>query len=210
MNLDDFIKIVHPYTMTNIERIESLYNSLEYIRINNILGDIVECGVWKGGNILGCLEYFNYHKMNNNVWLYDTFSGMTQTTAEDLDHNGNKGEIWVGKCDCSLDEVKKIIDVKKYKNNEINFIVGDVLDTLSNEDNKPKKISILRLDTDWYLSTKMELETLYSRLTDGGVLIVDDYGHWDGSRKAVDEYFDNNKIEKTFLQIDYTAIKYIK
>ena len=66
---------------------------------------------------------------------------------------------------------------------------GDVLSTLAVPDNLPLKIAVLRLDTDWYESTRMELETLYPRLSVDGVIMIDDYGHWTGARRAVDEYF---------------------
>ena len=88
MNIDKFIKIVKPFTMTSEERIISLFESLEYIRLNNIEGDFVECGVWKGGNILGMMEYLSYHNMiDRKVWIYDTFEGMTNPEDDDVDFN---------------------------------------------------------------------------------------------------------------------------
>lgn len=210
MNLTNFISLVEPYTMTSVERITELYNSLEYIRINNIKGDIVECGVWKGGNILGCLEYMRFHRMDNSVWLYDTFEGMTETTEHDVDFNNNSGEIWIGRCDSTISEVKKIVNENNYPENKINFIVGDVSKTLLEKENIPECISLLRLDTDWYKSTKDELDFLYPKLITGGVLIVDDYGHWKGSKKAVDEYFKSKGLSPKINFIDYTGIKIIK
>ena len=105
-------------------------------------------------------------------------------------------------------EVKTIIDETKYTNNKIHFVVGDIVETLKNESNVPKKISLLRLDKDWYESTKIELITLFPNLVNDGVLIVDDYGHWKGSKKAVDEYFDGKNI--IIESIDYTGIKITK
>jgi O-methyltransferase len=209
MNINLFKNLVEPYTMTSIQRIESLYHSLEYIRLNKIEGDFVECGVWKGGNIFGVLEYLIYYGLDNRkIWMYDTFQGMTQISDFDVDFNGVSGKIWENKCDCSLQEVKKLMDKSSYNKSLINYVEGDVCNTLSIKKNIPEKISLLRLDTDWYDSTKKELQILYPRLVSGGVLIVDDYGHWQGSKKAVDEYFENNKI--VIEKIDYTAIKIIK
>jgi hypothetical protein len=76
------------------------------------------------------------------------------------------------------------------------------------EKNLPEQISILRLDTDWYTSTKIELEVLYKKLVKGGILIIDDYGHWQGARKAVDEYFKNKNIWLHY--VDYTCRYIIK
>jgi O-methyltransferase len=208
MNQEEFCSIVEPYTMTSKERIHALFNSLEYIRINNIEGDIIECGVWMGGNILGCIEYCKFYNMDKNFWLYDTFTGMTEPTQFDVDIYYTDAKSWVGKSNYELNEVKKIILATNYPENKINFVVGDVLETLQNQNNIPKSISILRLDTDWYESTKKELEILYPILNSGGVLIVDDYGHWYGAQKAFDEYFNGSEVKKE--QIDYTGIKIIK
>jgi len=213
MNLTQFISIVRPYTMTSVERITELYHSLEYIRLNNIDGDIVECGVWKGGNILGALEYLTYYNiLNKNIWLYDTFEGMPEPEDVDVDSNNKKGDIKLDEIRCysPLEEVQNNINLSNYPKDKINFIKGDICETLNLEKNIPNKISLLRLDTDWYKSTKKELEILYPLLEKNGVLIVDDYGHWQGAKKAVDEYFYNKKIQVNIHKIDYTGIKIIK
>jgi O-methyltransferase len=213
MNLEDFIRIVQPYSMTSVERIKELYNSLEYIRINNIDGDIVECGVWKGGNILGIIEYLEFHKIKNrNVWIYDTFEGMTPPDEFDVDHSNLSASIQMSNpmvlAKSSIDEVKENLSKSNFDRNKLKFIIGDVSETLTISENIPNRISILRLDTDWYKSTRDELVFLYPMLLIGGVLIVDDYGHWRGSKKAVDEYFENKNI--LIEKIDYTGIKIIK
>lgn len=208
MDFNEFLRISKPYTMTGVDRIKSLFDSLEYIRQTNLDGDIVECGVWKGGNILGCVEYCKFHNIEKTFWLYDTFTGMSKATEHDIDLNGYKGEVWEGKCDAMLDEVMNLIHNTNYPINKVKFIVGDICQTLNFEDNVPQKISLLRLDTDWYESTKKELEILYPKLSNNGVLIIDDYGHWKGCKKAVDEYFKNTStiIEK----IDYTGVRIFK
>ena len=213
MNKEKFIEIVKPYTMTSIERIEALFESLEYIRLNNINGDFVECGVWKGGNILGIMEYLYYHKLENRkIWLYDTFQGMTLPEEVDIDLNNEKAIDILEKITCysSLEEVKLNLSSSNFSFNNLNFIIGDIYETLDNELNIPDEISLLRLDTDWYKSTKKEMEILYPKLVENGVLIVDDYGHWKGSRKAVDEYFSQHNLSLKIDKIDYTGIKIIK
>jgi hypothetical protein len=111
-------------------------------------------------------------------------------------------------CYASLDSVKSLLQTSKFSQDQVNYVIGDILKTLTDSNNIPDKISLLRLDTDWYQSTKIELDVLYPNLSVNGVLIVDDYGHWQGSKKAVDEYFSNSDIE--INKIDYTGIKIIK
>jgi O-methyltransferase len=213
MTQDHFLEIVRPYTMTSIERINELFNSLEYIRLNNIEGDIVECGVWKGGNILGILEYLYFHNiLDKTVWLYDTFQGMTVPEEVDVDLDGRKASEILPQVLCyfPLDEVKQNLSTSKFPNERIKYIIGDVCETLNSKNNVPNKISLLRLDTDWYQSTKKEMEVLYPHLIKKGVLIVDDYGHWKGSKTAVDEYFESHNFSPNIEEIDYTGIKIIK
>lgn len=228
MNVSDFISIVSPYTMTSNIRMETLYNSLEKIRNENIPGDLVEVGVWKGGNILGIIEYLSYFSMTDrNVWLYDTFSGMTKPSENDFTNELNTEQImskddtltfWEKNnkknvndwCYCSLDEVKKVLSISSFPKNNIKYIVGDVCLTLKDKNNIPEKISLLRLDTDWYDSTKIELESMYPNLSNNGVLIVDDYGYWNGSKKAVDEYFFNKNININKLKNDVGIVIFKK
>lgn len=171
---------------------------------NNIPGDIVECGVWKAGNIIAARKL----SPKRVCWLYDTFTGMTKPGPDDVNRRGISAltlfaqatEAW--EC-ASLAEVQDILarhDV--LDDNLTRFVVGDVCQTLIDKANLPDRIALLRLDTDWYASTLVELAVLYPRLEHGGILIVDDYGHWQGARKAVDEYFGAD-YPKTM--IDYTA-----
>jgi hypothetical protein len=213
MDKEKFISIVSPFSMTSLERISSLYDSLEYIKNNKIEGDFVECGVWRGGNILGIMEYLKYNEiLNRNIWLYDTFEGMTESEDVDVDHQGINAKELLHlenvKAYASIQDVKNNLSISSFPVDNIKYIVGDVVNTLNILHNIPNKISLLRLDTDWYKSTKKELEILYPKLSNKGVLIVDDYGHWKGSKKAVDEYFKN--IDITIKNIDYTGIKIIK
>ncbi len=214
------IDIVSNYSMTPKIRIYNLLQALKYVKQNSIEGDFVECGVWKGGNII-MFKKFNEGEFFNdkrNIFAYDTFSGMSEPGKEDfnlinkisakslLDEDKDKKSNTWGVC--SLDEVKSNI-LKNVANTEnIKFIKGKVEETLAKEENLPKKISILRLDTDWYESTKKELEILYNRVSRGGIVIIDDYGHWSGSRQAVDEYFKGKFVWMHY--VDYACRLIIK
>lgn len=204
------------------QRFLSLFQSVSYIYNNNIKGDFVECGVFRGGSAmmmaLSTLRFSTHDQELKKIWLYDTFEGMAnpskfdtniinQNASEELDKinkQENKKDIWAYS---TLDYVKKNMHRIGYENKNINYIKGLVEQTLI--DTKPEKISLLRLDTDFYESTKAELEHLYPKLEAGGILLIDDYGHWKGCKKAVDDYFKDKK-DIFFQQIDYSGIIGIK
>ena len=184
------------YSMTNFERMWSLIQSFHHVRQESLVGDFVECGVWKGGNIILLKKLIEKFNMKKNIYGFDTFEGMVEPSFYDVNYNNKSAKRMfdehkkkeIGFAMCSIDDVKRNIK-KNTKTDNIFLIKGKVEDTLKNKRKLPKKISILRLDTDFYESTKIELEILFPRLVKGGVLIVDDYGFWKGAKKAVDEYF---------------------
>jgi O-methyltransferase len=206
---NDVINKTSNYTMTSPERIVSVIRAVDYIIENKIEGAIVECGVWKGGCIMAALLALQKTKTLRDVYLYDTFEGMTEPQDVDLSFSGSpakdiyqdKAGVW---CYSSLDEVRANINTLNYPKDNIQYIQGKVEDTIPNDDT-PKDIALLRLDTDWYESTKHEMEQLFPRLVKGGVIIIDDYGHWKGCKKAVDEYLEKNNITLFLSRVDYTC-----
>ena len=207
------------YTMTTIERMYSLYQSMNYIFKNNIQGDLVECGVWKGGSsMLMAFMLQKYGMADRKLYLYDTFEGMSEPSEFDKTFTGksaddllekekkeNSSSVW---CYSSIKEVKRNLFSTGFLSENIIFVKGKVEDTLN--ENLPGKLSLLRLDTDWYESTKTELELLYPLLNENGILIIDDFGHWDGAKKAVVEYFEKNENNPFLFRIDFTGRLMIK
>ena len=196
-------------TMTSPERIAGLHTALINIHKNNIPGDFVECGIYKAGNIVIAKKFFDSVNLAKTVYGYDTFEGMTPPTEKD---SKKAKRVWNGKakCEAGYDTVLEILSGHNINETDVRLIKGDVGKTLRVEDNLPKQISILRLDTDFYDSTKVELEVLYPRLESGGYLIVDDYGHWAGCKAAVNEYFGEEFVKEHFEILDYTGIMYRK
>jgi hypothetical protein len=195
------------------ERLFATIMACRYAVERTVEGDFVECGVWRGGNSILAAGVFKNMTSEKSAWLFDTFAGMTEPTSFDVNY---LGEIADGKyrntlrddhsdwCYAPIEEVRANFAKAGLLGERVKFVKGDVAQTLARVDSLPGRISVLRLDTDWYESTKAELETLYPRLSRGGVLIIDDYGHWGGARKAVDEYFSG--VSRPFLQyIDPTA-----
>ncbi len=206
------ILTARPFTMTSVQRMASVMDAVTYVTENAIPGDIAECGVWRGGSMMTiALTLLALGDRSRSLFLYDTFEGMSLPTATDVDLNGspaadqferdaNGKGIW---CYADLDDVRKNILSTGYPEEKIHLIKGKVEDTIPRR--LPSGLSVLRLDTDWYESTKHELEHLYPLLQANGVLIIDDYGHWQGARKAVDEFF-QARGEKVYLhRIDYTG-----
>lgn len=202
-------------SMTSDERLFSTILLCKYIITEKIPGDFVECGVWRGGNSILAASIFQEYGVKKKVYLFDTFEGMTRPTEFDRQaSDGLPAEIEFSKsqhhnynewCYASLNEVQENFRKAGLLNDNIIFVKGDVLQTLAEASLLPSKISVLRLDTDWYESTKVELEILYPRVSVGGGIIIDDYGHWSGAKKATDEYFDKFGSRPLLHYIDYTG-----
>ncbi len=187
------------YTMTSMLRCYALYQGVKYVIQNDIPGDFVECGVWRGGSaMLIAMTAKSLGATDRKIYLYDTFSGMSEPTAVDVaveDKEVRASERWSKEersdrndwCYANVADVRNNLKQTGYPEDKFVLIEGKVEDTLPSQ--SPEAIALLRLDTDWYESTKHELRHLYQRLSEHGVLIIDDYGSWAGAKKAVDEYF---------------------
>jgi O-methyltransferase len=208
------IQAVKPYTMTSPERIFGLIRAVSYVVRNDIPGDIVECGVWRGGSIMAAaLTLLKLNQSHKDIHLFDTFAGAVRPGHLDVSFDGapaieeferkkitDDSSLWSY---APLDKVKAAVFSTGYNQDRVHFIKGRVEDTIP--DQAPPVISLLRLDTDWYESTRHELIHLFPRLSRGGVLIIDDYGHYQGARQACDEYFSENNSCVLLNRIDYTG-----
>lgn len=202
----EIFQAVRPLTMTSPERIYVLIQAVRYLTRAAIPGALVECGVWKGGSMAAVARTLLQMKdVSRDLYLFDTFRGMTKPGAVDVDYSGQQAsKVWAEAngdwCDAPLEQVKAALYATGYPHDKIHFIEGRVEDTIPAY--APESIALLRLDTDWYESTHHELIHLFPRLTRAGVLIIDDYGHWQGSRKACDEYFEQNRVPILLNRID--------
>lgn len=197
---------VEPFTITNVERIVCLIRATKYIVENRIEGDFVECGVWRGGSMMTVAQTLKrLGETTRKLYLYDTFAGMSQPTGVDIRFDGTSAQELIDKvykdagawCYADKSDVTKNLLSTGYPESNILLIEGKVEETIPQT--LPAQICLLRLDTDWYESTRHELTHLYPKLVKHGVLIIDDYGHWMGSKQATDEYFRQGGI-KPFLQ----------
>jgi O-methyltransferase len=203
------IEQVAPYTMVSAERTGGLIQAIEHVIARGIPGAVVECGVWRGGSSMAAALTMQRLGECRDVYLFDTFEGMPRPTDADVDYAG-RAELptWdpVNRnTRVDIDSVRAAMRSTGYPDEHTSLVKGSVEDTVPEA--APQEIAVLRLDTDWYESTRHELHHLYPRLSQGGVLIIDDYGHYAGARKAVDEYLG----EATFLhRLDYTGRLVVK
>jgi O-methyltransferase len=214
----DIFREVQPYTLTSPERIVAVIEATRYITRRRIPGAIVECGVWRGGSMMAAARTLqSLRETDRELYLFDTFEGMAPPTDRDVDLDGQRAAsmlattekrqdgVWV--C-VSLEDVQQAVGTVGYPASRIHYVRGKVEDTIPAS--APDQIALLRLDTDWYESTRHELEHLYPRLASGGVIIIDDYGHWKGARQATDEFIAATPDFGLLTRIDYTGRLAIK
>jgi hypothetical protein len=210
---------VKALTMTSPERIVALARAVEYVVANRLPGAFVECGVWRGGSMVAAaLTLRALGDTTRDLYLYDTFEGMTPPSTRDVAYSGQPAAEVLSSlprtagrnewCIAGIDDVMQNMRATGYPMERVHLVQGPVERTIP--DRAPPSIALLRLDTDWYESTKHELEHLYPRLVSRGPLIIDDYGHWSGARGAVDEYLSALPQRPLLSRIDYTGRSCVK
>lgn len=212
----ELFEICRAATMTSIERMYALYKAVEHIVVTGVEGDLAECGVWRGGSaMMMALALRRFGCTDRTIWLYDTFAGMTPPGSQDVQAmSGRSAAAILDESPRTDDDpfwgiasrasVETNLGRTGYAAEKFRLVEGDVLQTLP--EHAPARLALLRLDTDWYASTRHELENLYPLVTRGGVLIVDDYGYWRGARRAVDEYFSRPGAAPPLLhRVDFTG-----
>lgn len=200
-----------PFTMTSFECQYGLWRAARYVVRGGVKGDFVECGVYRGGSVMtAAMTFEQCGDRTRSQYLYDTFEGMTDPEARDVDFAGRTPHehlrTWsVGRisdmANSPIEEVRRNVLSTGVASERCVFVTGKVEDTIPGTV-PPGPISILRLDTDWHASTLHEMIHLFPLLAPGGVLIVDDYGMWRGARDAVDEYFAREGIAMLLNRLD--------
>ena len=190
----------HKLTLVSRQRLIATINACKHAVLAETDGDFAECGVWRGGNAIAAKLTFDNYGSSKRIYLFDTFAGMTAPTEYDTSRfEGRSADEQFEQarreghnewCFASLDDVRANFSKAGIDPGDIHFVRGDVVKTLADRINLPDAISVLRLDTDFYDSTKAEMELLYPLLSTRGSLLIDDFGYWDGSRKAIVEYLE--------------------
>ncbi len=215
------IRLVRGNTMSSFERLATLWQQVSYLDRHKIAGALVECGVWKGGSAgmmaLAHLQEAQGHP-TRPLHLFDSFEGLPEPGALDgqraEDYSGNRmnGKMEsIGKCVGPIEDVKRLLFAElHYPEKLVHFHQGWFQDTMNENLVEPARISLLRLDGDWYESTMVCLKVLYPRVVSGGIIVMDDYGHWEGCKRATDEFLATLHQPIYLHHIDYTGRYWIK
>lgn len=207
------VRLVGPYTMTSVARVVALVQAVRHVSRRGIPGAVVECGVWRGGSLMAAAATLLAEGDGGRaIYGYDTFDGMVAPGTADVAYDGTAAAeqlartragtgVW---CRAGVEEVRANLARTAYDAAHVRLVAGPVERTLP-EAAPPGPIALLRLDSDWYASTRHALEHLYPRLVSGGILVLDDYGHWLGARRATDEYLDTLPVPPFLVRVDYTG-----
>lgn len=205
------------YTLTPARAMYAIYEAACQVTRDEIPGAFVECGVWKGGSsMIAALTFARLNAMHRRMYLYDTFAGMPEIGSRDEDLGTGPFQIAMGIATflrgghagvfyASVEEVQKNMELTGYPRNLILLVQGLVENTIPGT--VPDQISILHLDSDLYQSTYHELTHLFPRLSKGGVLIIDDYENWKGSREATDQYFTERGVSMCLKEVGDTGAR---
>lgn len=166
---------VQPYTLCTLDRLENLAALSQYLNVNHIPGDFVECGTYKGGSAAILSKYLGETR---HLWLYDSFEGMPNTSDKD----GEAAKDWIGQCVGAIADVKSVMNAVGTSETSYTIKPGWFETTFGQD--RPQQIALLHCDADWYDSVTLVLETFYPQIAPGGCVILDDFGYWEGCREA--------------------------
>lgn len=200
--LPEELALLTSYSMAGLQVLEKLYVLGRDVVARNISGDWVECGVCNGGSAAAIACAFR--DTDRKGWLYDSFMGMPSTREVD----GRAADQYIGACVGSEDKVREALRIVHYSEN--NYIIrrGHFKDTF--RDPTPQTISFLHVDADWYDSVILSLKTFYDLVAEGGVIVLDDFGHWEGCREAFYDFVKQRGLKPLLERFGHTQAFWVK
>jgi O-methyltransferase len=193
-NVQDLIKMVQPYTMVDALRLSMLHQLAQEIPDE---GDVVECGVCNGGSA-AVLASVIRNQPKKSLWLYDTFHGLPPPTASD----GPDAQKYSGQLIGCLDRVNEVLTLVGFPEERLVIREGLFKDSFKRA--LPQKVALLHLDADWYDGIFEALETFYPLMPVGGIVILDDFGHWEGTREAFYDFCKRYDIRPLLERVGHT------
>ncbi len=198
-------RCVRPYTMSGPSRLHALYGAVRGVLERDVPGAVVECGTARGGSAALMGLALARARARRPLWVFDTFDGIPPPTDGDPDFHIARS--YTGHFRGELAEVRALFD-RLGIGEDVRLVKGLFQDTLPAADVGP--IAVLHVDGDWYESVKVCLEQLYERVSPGGIVQIDDYGHWDGARRATDEFLAALGLDVELRYLDYTGRQFTR
>lgn len=192
---------IRPYTLSSYERIKTLIELSHYLNLNAVEGDFVECGTYKGGTAAVLSKHMS---VSRHLWLYDSFEGMPTTSEKD----GEVAKEWVGKCVGTVEDVKEVMSLVSTSEEHYTIKKGWFDQTFCEK--LPEKVALLHCDADWYDSVALVLETFYKLIPEGGCIVLDDFGYWEGCREAFYDFCLKNNEKPLLERVGNTQAYWIK
>ncbi len=196
------IVLLDCYSMSGIRVLEKLYSLGRDVVTRNIPGDFVECGVCNGGSAaaIAC----SLRSTGRRVWLYDSFQGVPQPSEIDGAYAANFSGAWVGR----LENVKRAMQIARVPEDDCIIRAGWFKDTFRLP--VPQSVAILHIDADWYDSVLLTLNTFYDRVAEGGIIVLDDFGHWEGCREAFYDFISQRHLKPLLERFGHTQVFWVK
>jgi O-methyltransferase len=198
---DQLFALVQPHTLCSRPRLENLARLCNQLNTQNVPGDFVECGTYKGGSsaiLSGFLQ------PERHLWLYDSFQGLPSTSAKD----GEDAVEWIGKCAAEVADVQKVLGDVSAPMERCHIQPGWFQDTF--QQTLPKQVALLHCDADWYDSVLLVLNTFYDCIPQGGCIILDDFGFWEGCREAFYDFCQQRDERPLLERLGSTQAYWIK
>jgi hypothetical protein len=223
----DIEKHIKSNSMLNDLRLLNIQGCINYLSKNNIHGDLVECGVWKGGGVAMMAHQLKQINDLRTLHLFDAFDDICEPDASIDGERAIQDAGGKQNATGALVSISGVYDKMGGKGNETAVIElitqgieypskyvktykGWFQDTLPLIGNQINEIALLRLDGDWYASTKVCLDYLFEKVVKGGIIIIDDYGCYDGCKKAVDEFIKNHHLNVYLISVDDECVYWVK
>jgi O-methyltransferase len=200
-NLEILTK-VQAYTYCSVGKLKNLINICEYLNATGVSGDFVECGTYKGGSAAVISKFLTSDK---HLWLYDSFAGMPETSIKD----GIEAKKWVGGCLATEEDVKEVMRLVSTDKKSFTIRKGWFEETFITYP-LPDKVALLHCDADWYNSVHLVLETFYHRVSEGGCIILDDFGFWEGCREAFYDFCYKHQLKPLIERVESDQAFWIK
>ncbi|GAC1404449.1 MAG: hypothetical protein NVSMB56_19020 [Pyrinomonadaceae bacterium] len=194
---------IRSYSMSDIRLLEELNTLAHDVIAQKVVGDFVECGVCNGGSAaaVACA----LRDTDRRLWLYDSFQGL----PEPIECDGGLAREFVGKCLGAEENVREALRLSEFPEERYTIRKGWFHETFPLRP-LPDAVAILHIDADWYDSVMLTLNTFYDLVPDGGVIILDDFGHWEGCREAFYDFVAERKIKPLLERFGHTQAFWVK